>query len=160
MKKERLMELAGVQLNEAAPKTTKENPLVYVWETEKSTDYPEQGLKGHMHITTAAKIEGFSPDIAKTLLKDLNDAGPGSDIGKGKRFKAFGVWLEYSHWNKKHLKESQLNEEQATRTVLIRAEREVEVYANSEASAIAAVKDMYRSGDAAAELESPKFTAV
>ena len=106
MKTERLQELAGVQLDEAAPKTTKENPLVYVWDSAKSVDYPEQGLAGHMHLTTAAKIKGFSQKGLATLAKKLVDAGPGSDIGKGKRIKAFGVYLEYSQWNKEELKEA------------------------------------------------------
>lgn len=84
-------------VNEEAPKTTKDNPLVFVWDSEKSADYPEQGIVGHMHLGTAAKIERFDPEgLADKLAK----------AGTGKRIKAGKKWLEYSKWNKEELKES------------------------------------------------------
>ena len=97
MDKIRLQELAGIPLNEQMPKTTPENPLVVVWSDAVSKDYPEQGLIGHMHLSTAAKIHGFETD---DLAKRLRDAG------EGKRIKAGNVHLEYSKWNEKELNEA------------------------------------------------------
>jgi len=94
MDKKRLLELAGIK--EAAPETTRENPLVYVWEKATSKDYPEQGLDGHMHLSTAANIHRFKTEgLAKKLFA----------AGEGKRVKAGPVYLELSQWTKKELKE-------------------------------------------------------
>jgi hypothetical protein len=94
MDRQRLLELAGV-LVEGPPKTTEENPLVTVWETERSKDYPESGLVGHMHLTTAANIHNF---------KWGSLAGKLWEAGVGKRIKAGKVWLEMSEWTKKEIK--------------------------------------------------------
>lgn len=94
MNKQRLLELAGVPLNEGPPKTTWENPLVTVWETAESKDYPESGIIGHMHLTTAQNIHQFK---IKGLAEELKKAGV------GKRIKAGKVWLEMSKWTKKEI---------------------------------------------------------
>jgi len=95
MDKQRLLELAGVPLNEGPPKTTWENPLVVVWDDKESKDYPESGLVGHMHLTTAQNIHKFKID---GLADELKKAGV------GKRIKAGSKWLEMSEWTKKEIK--------------------------------------------------------
>jgi hypothetical protein len=95
MNKQRLLELAGIPLVEGPPKTTKENPLVVIWDSAESKDYPESGLAGHMHLTTAQNIYQFKVD---GLADQLWEAG------EGKRVKAGKVWLEMSEWTKKEIK--------------------------------------------------------
>ena len=79
---------------EGPPQTTWDNPLVTVWEKGDSKDYPEQGLVGHMHLTTAQNIHGFGIlGLAAQLKK----------AGVGKRIKAGKVHLELSKWTKKEI---------------------------------------------------------
>ena len=94
MDRQRLLELAGVQLNEGPPKTTWENPLVTVWDSAESKDYPEQGLSGHMHLTTAQNIHQFKID---GLADEVKKAGVGKRVKAGKK------WLEMSKWTKKEI---------------------------------------------------------
>ena len=95
MDTKRMQELAGVPLNEGPPKTTWDNPLVYVWDDKESKDYPESGLVGHMHLTTAQNIHKFKID---GLADELKSAGT------GKRIKAGSKWLELSDWTAKEIK--------------------------------------------------------
>lgn len=85
-------------------KTTAENPLVVIWSKSKSVDYPEQGIIGHMNLSTAADIHSF--DQAKAL-ELLNKAG--KKTGKRVQVKS-NVYLEWSKWNAKYIKEETVNE--------------------------------------------------
>ena len=102
MNKERLLELAGIPLVEGMPKTTKENPLVSIWDSAESKEYPEQGLSGHMHLTTAQNIYKF--EMKGFLGREHGLAEELWKAGVGKRVKAGKVWLEMSKWTKKEIK--------------------------------------------------------
>lgn len=103
MDKSKLLKYAGLE-EQGPPPVTRENPLVFVHDIPKSAEkYPDQGIKGHMNLSTAANIENFKHD--KDLAKKLFDAGT------DKRIKVKpGVFLSLSHWTMKELKEQVVEE--------------------------------------------------
>jgi len=83
-------------LNEAV-ETTREDPLVVIWGVPKSTKYPEQGLTGHMNLSTAAKIYRFD---TTGVAEAINNAAPGQRIEVKGEEKS--IWLEPSQHNSKY----------------------------------------------------------
>ena len=87
------MELAGI-ITEAKPKTTKNNPLVYIFDRSKGS-YPDEGIIGHMHLSTAADIYGFK--VTPELIGQIMHSRAGKRIGlDGKEHE---VWLTRSKHN-------------------------------------------------------------
>ena len=71
---------------------TKNDPLVNVWEGQKSVGSKSQGLAGHMSLSTAADIYGFK--VTPQLIKQIHTHKSNTRVGAKGRDAT--VWLTYS----------------------------------------------------------------